>query len=387
MVRRARASLTFTSPLHDARTAAWLGVLLGVSFTTCFVTGLTSHLIQHPPSWFEWPARPAGLYHVSQGVHVATGIASVPLLLAKLWTVYPHFWASPPVRGIAHAIERLTLLPLVGGSLFMLATGTMNLARWYAFGFDFTATHYAVAWITIGGLVMHVGAKWAVARAALWPAPSTDTTADAIAPATGRPTGDLTRRGFLGAVGASAGVLTLVTAGQTEHPLRALSLPGPRDPAVGPQGFPVNKSAVGAGVVAAATDPAFRLTVDGRVGRPLSLSLDDLRSQPQHEATLPIACVEGWSASARWRGVRVRDLLDMAGAPPGARARVVSLQARSRYRTSDLHAGQLDDPDTLLAIEVNGEPLHLDHGYPLRLIAPNRPGVQQTKWVTRVIAR
>jgi len=385
MVRRARASLTFTSPLHDVRTAAWLGALLGVSFTTCFVTGLTSHLIQHPPSWFEWPARPAGLYRVSQGVHVATGIASVPLLLAKLWTVYPHFWASPPVRSIAHGIERLTLLPLVGGSLFMLVTGTMNLARWYAFGFDFTATHYAVAWITVGGLVAHVGAKWAVARAALWP----PRTADPIAPATPPlpRTGGVSRRGFLGAVGAGAGALTLVTAGQTVHPLRALSVLGPRDPAVGPQGFPVNKSAVGAGVVAAATDPAFRLTVDGIVARRLSLSLDDLRSLPQHEATLPIACVEGWSASARWRGVRVRDLLDMAGAPRSATARVVSLQARSRYRTSDLHAGQVDDPDTLLALEVNGEPLHLDHGYPLRLIAPNRPGVQQTKWVTRVIAR
>jgi DMSO/TMAO reductase YedYZ molybdopterin-dependent catalytic subunit len=119
----------------------------------------------------------------------------------------------------------------------------------------------------------------------------------------------------------------------------------------------------------------------------VSLSLDDLRALPQHEATLPIACVEGWSASARWRGVRVRDLLDMAGAAPDATARVISLQARSRYRTSDLHAGQIDDPDTLLALEVNGEPLHLDHGYPVRLIGPNRPGVQQTKWVTRVVVR
>jgi hypothetical protein len=381
MVRRARAPLTFTSPLHDIRTAAWLGAVLGVSFTMCFVTGLASHLIQHPPSWFEWPARPAGLYRVSQGVHVATGIASVPLLLAKLWTVYPHLWASPPVRGIAHAIERVTLLPLVGGSLFMLTSGTMNIARWYAFGFDFTATHYAVAWITIGALVMHVGAKWTVAREAL--RPRRDDGPVSTVPRTA----GVSRRGFLGAIGASAGVLTLATAGQTARPLRALSVLAPRDPDVGPQGFPVNRSAIGAGVVAAATDPTFRLRVEGRVARPVSLSLDDLRALPQHEATLPIACVEGWSASARWRGVRVRDLLDMAGAAPDATASVISLQARSRYRTSDLHAGQIDDPDTLLALEVNGEPLHLDHGYPVRLIGPNRPGVQQTKWVTRVVVR
>ena len=54
---------------------------------------------------------------------------SIPLLLAKLWTVYPHFWATPPVRNVAHAIERASLLPLVGGSLFMLVTGVQNIAE------------------------------------------------------------------------------------------------------------------------------------------------------------------------------------------------------------------------------------------------------------------
>ncbi|HEY8202309.1 MAG TPA: molybdopterin-binding protein, partial [Actinomycetota bacterium] len=80
----------FGSRLHSERNAAWLGVSLGVTFTVCFVTGLLSHVIQHPPSWFLWPSRPAGLYRVTQGIHVATGIASIPLLLAKLWTVYPR---------------------------------------------------------------------------------------------------------------------------------------------------------------------------------------------------------------------------------------------------------------------------------------------------------
>ncbi len=48
---------------------------------------------------------------------------------------------------------------------------------------------------------------------------------------------------------------------------------------------------------------------------------------------------------------------------------------------------QAHDPDTLLALRVDGERLHLDHGYPLRLIGPNRPGVLQTKWVTRLVVR
>ena len=47
----------------------------------------------------------------------------------------------------------------------------------------------------------------------------------------------------------------------------------------------------------------------------------------------------------------------------------------------------MQDPDTLLAYEVNGETLDLDHGYPLRLIGPNRPGVMQTKWLYRMVVR
>ena len=68
----------FTSELHETRSAAVLGIALGVSFGTCFLTGLLSHLIQHPPGWFEWPSRPAGLYRVTQGVHVTTGFVVDP---------------------------------------------------------------------------------------------------------------------------------------------------------------------------------------------------------------------------------------------------------------------------------------------------------------------
>jgi DMSO/TMAO reductase YedYZ molybdopterin-dependent catalytic subunit len=50
-----------------------------------------------------------------------------------------------------------------------------------------------------------------------------------------------------------------------------------------------------------------------------------------------------------------------------------------------LTPAQAADPDTLLALEVNGSPLHIQHGYPVRLIGPNRPGVQQTKWVGKVV--
>jgi DMSO/TMAO reductase YedYZ molybdopterin-dependent catalytic subunit len=94
--------------------------------------------------------------------------------------------------------------------------------------------------------------------------------------------------------------------------------------------------------------------------------------------------VEGWSYSADWRGVPLRDLLDRAGAAPAAWVRVRSLETSGTYQASVLSPAQAAHPDTLLAYEVNGQPLALDHGFPLRLIAPDRPGVLQTKWVAGV---
>nr|MBA2601447.1 molybdopterin-dependent oxidoreductase [Actinomycetota bacterium] len=365
----------FKSRLHDERLSAQLGIALGVTFTICFVTGLLSHLIQYPPAWFTWPPRPAGLYRLSQGVHVATGIASIPLLLAKLWVVYPHFWTWPPVRNVLHLIERISLLPLVGGSIFLLFSGLANIGLWYPWRFFFPAGHYSGAWITIGALIVHIGAKATLTRRVL-----ARDRGRSEAPGDG-----LSRRGFLGVVGGTAGLLTLLTVGQTFRPLNRLAILAPRRPDVGPQGFPVNKSAASAKITDDHVGPSYRLLVTGAVTTALALSLDDLRALPQHEATLPIACVEGWSAEASWRGVRVAELLQRAGAAPDADVTVESLQASGLYKASALNALQARDPDTLLALEINGETLHIDHGYPVRLIGPNRPGVMQTKWVEKLV--
>ncbi|CAN5860933.1 molybdopterin-dependent oxidoreductase [soil metagenome] len=378
----ARIQGSFSSPLHDERIAAALGIALGVSFSVCFATGLFSNLLQDNPSWAFWPSRPAGLYRVTQGVHVTTGLASIPLLLAKLWVVYPKLFAWPAFSSLAHLVERLTLLVLVGGGLFLVFTGLGNINIYRPWSFGFRPGHYWAAWTTIGAMIVHIGAKAGTTRLVL-----RGTGEPLGAPDAERTnTGGLGRRGFLGTVFGASGAVALFTVGQTFAPLRKLALLAPRRPDVGPQGFPINRTAASAGVTETAFDPGYRLTVEGP-GGPLRLSLADLRDRPQHEATLPIACVEGWSAEARWRGVRVRDLLAEVGAPDDAGARVVSFQRGRRLGSSDLHANAAHDPDTLLALEVNGEPLHVEHGYPLRLIGPNRPGVLQTKWVDRLEAR
>jgi len=365
----------FRSALRSERLTSQLGLWLGIAFGTCFLTGLISHLIQHPPGWFWWPSRPVWLYRATQGIHVATGLATVPLLGAKLWSVYPRLFTWPPARTVVHTLERGSVAVLVAAALFQVVTGILNVARWYTpMGFFFTTAHYWTAWLAIGALLLHIAVQLPVIRRGL---------ADrAPEPATG----GLSRRGLLATVAGSAVLITVATAGETVPALNAVSVLGPRRPDTGPQHLPVNTSARNAQVVAAATDPAYRLRISGPAGTRL-LSLADLDALPQHTASLPIACVEGWSADAVWTGIRVADLLALVGVPDGnAQVLVESLQQHSRYASSILAPPHARDPLTLLARKLHGQPLALDHGYPLRLIAPNRPGVLQTKCVAALTA-
>ena len=265
----------------------------------------------------------------------------------------------------------------------MLFSGVANIDLWYPFPFFFPTAHYWMAWVTIGALIVHIGAKLSVTRRALRrPINGTGPVDDTVDP--------LARRRFLTVVGAGAGLLTVATVGQTIAPLQQLAVLAPRHPDTGTQGFPVNKTAAEANVIEAAQSPDYRLSVGSTTFASvtaLSFSVDDLRRLTQHEATLPIACVEGWSVSKRWRGVLLRDLLEQAGAPTDAQVTVSGLEQGGRYGQSDLDADQAWAANTLLAMEVDGQALALDHGYPLRLIAPNRPGVMQTKWITRVEIR
>jgi DMSO/TMAO reductase YedYZ molybdopterin-dependent catalytic subunit len=361
----------FRGRLHDARTATVTGRWLGAGIAVCFLTGLISHGLQTPPGWLapHLPNRPVWGYRVTQGLHVAIGIALVPLLLAKLWTVYPRLFAWPPVRSVRHAAERISVAVLVSATLLEVFIGVLNVSQWYPWPFSFRRVHWALAWVMVGALLVHLAVQ-APRIAAHWrrAAPGADPDAR-------------DRRSLLLGVGAAVGAVTLVTAGQTFTPLRRLTLLAPRHPDHGQQGLPVNRTAAQAGV---ASVPAgtWRLRVAGPLGYELSLAA--LRGLPQHTERLPIACVEGWSAEAEWTGVRLRDLLERAGAPAATAVRVVSLQSGGAFSVMEMPAPYAGDPLTLLALRLNGEVLSPDHGFPARIIAPNRPGVWQTKWVSRI---
>ncbi|MDT5401012.1 MAG: hypothetical protein QOK33_4243 [Mycobacterium sp.] len=363
-----------TSPLRGTAVAARVGMALGIAIALCFITGLISHFIQHPQPWFYWPTRPVWLYRVTQGLHVVSGIAAIPLIIVKLWSVWPKLFERPIIGGITKQLERASILVLVASMSFQLTTGLLNIAQWYAFEFFFTTSHYAMAWVAIGAVLVHIAVKLPVIRRALGePLEGDVAMGGAVGPS---------RRTVLWSTGLAVGLATVVTAGQTVPWLRKLSVLAPRS-GEGPQGIPVNRSALAAGVVRRAQSADYRLTVtNGPTTKAFTVA--ELAALPQATRELPIACVEGWSASGEWSGVVLADLIATVGAGPASDVRMISLEPPGPYSRTTLPARHARDSQTLIALKLNGEVLELDHGYPCRLIAPTRPGVLQTKWLTRI---
>jgi DMSO/TMAO reductase YedYZ molybdopterin-dependent catalytic subunit len=406
------------SPIRGPWLTSILGLVLLVGVSVLFVTGLLSYAAYNPDlsplndttrgkGWlgfylFSWPTHPVWLYRVNQGVHVTLGLILVPILLAKLWSVLPKLFEWPPLRNPAHALERLSLFLLVGGAVFEFATGIMNIQQWYVFPGSFYTLHFYGAWVFVAAFVVHAGLKAptvirSLRSRGLLRELRTDTAhtrpepADAgslVSPAPAAPT--ISRRGALAFTGAGSLLLLALSAGQSiGGPLRrtALLAPHGQDTGTGPNGFQINVTAAEAGIKTARTGANWRLTLarsSPAPGTPVSLTRAELLAMPQHTARLSINCVEGWSSGDQtWTGVRLRDLARLAGADQPASVLVESLE-RGGFRHAVLSAGQIMDPDSLLALRVNGADLSPDHGYPARVILPASPGVHNTKWVTRM---
>jgi DMSO/TMAO reductase YedYZ molybdopterin-dependent catalytic subunit len=125
----------------------------------------------------------------------------------------------------------------------------------------------------------------------------------------------------------------------------------------------------------------FKLIIDGAVQQPMQLSLGDLQKMPLQSMVIRHVCVEGWAAIVQWGGVRLRDLIALAY--PQSSARYVYFTSGDGYYESWDMPSALH-PQTLLAYQMNGQPLPIDHGAPLRLAAPIKLGYKQSKWVTKV---
>jgi DMSO/TMAO reductase YedYZ molybdopterin-dependent catalytic subunit len=385
------------SPLRSARLTVLVGTALLGAVTVVAVTGFLSHAAYQPDLGrnaqvprgqdlqllvFGWPTSPSWLYALTQGLHVTVGIAAVPILLAKLWSVIPRLFAWPPVASPAQGLERLSALLLVGSTTFQFATGITNAELYYPWHFKFVTAHYYGAWVMVAAVVLHLGLKWPTIRASLGTRRELLGVADDLRAPDPAPE-TISRRGFLAAVAGASGLLMITTAGQSSGGvLRRVAIFAPRGAGVsGPGGFPVNKTAAVARVTPALVGPDWRLRITGASGATAALSRDALLALPQHTYSLPIACVEGWSTMQTWTGVRLADLARLVGAGDAAQVRVESLQPRGAFRQTTLGRDQLHDERSLLALRVNGADLPLDHGYPARIIVPALPGVHCTKWV------
>ena len=416
------------SPVRGPWLTSVFGLLLLVSIPVMFATGLLSYAAYNPgldpvndmtPGkgllgfyLFSWPTHPIWLYRLTQGVHVTLGLTLVPILLFKLWSVLPRLFEWPPLRSLAHLLERLSLFLLVGGAVFEFATGILNIQTWYPFPTSFYTLHFYGAWVFMAGFVVHAGVKLPVMVRALRsrsfigemrtnlartrPEPPQAGYLAPVAP--GVPA--ISRRGVLAFAGGGSALIALLSVGQSlGGSLRrtALLAPHNQDVGTGPGDFQVNNTARNAGIIASETGPKWRLTVGsdtlagtgGQAGRtPVTLSRADLFRMEQHTASLPIACVEGWSTGNQaWEGVRLRDLATLAGVTSPANVLVRSLQHGGGFSRAVLSAEQITDPDSLLALRVNGADLSLDHGYPARVIVPGNPGVHNTKWVASLTFR
>lgn len=130
----------------------------------------------------------------------------------------------------------------------------------------------------------------------------------------------------------------------------------------------------------------WRLSVDGLVRRPLSLSLAQIRSMPTRTQITRHDCVEGWSAIGKWAGVPLKLLMDAAGALPSARYAVFhcadDFDGAPYYESIDLIDAY--HPQTILAWAMNDELLSIGHGAPLRLRVERQLGYKQAKYVMRV---
>jgi DMSO/TMAO reductase YedYZ molybdopterin-dependent catalytic subunit len=132
-----------------------------------------------------------------------------------------------------------------------------------------------------------------------------------------------------------------------------------------------------------ADDGTYRLTVDGLVSHPLSLSLDQLRALPPTNLVRDFQCVTGWRVpSVHWTGVQLATLLDMASPTTGAKA--LRFDSFDGVYTESLTLAEANRPDVMVAYDMLGGPITTPHGGPVRLYVAPMYGYKSIKWLSHI---
>ena len=234
----------------------------------------------------------------------------------------------------------------------------------------------------------------------------------AVAAETEEPSPGVDRRRFfvLAGIAAASAVVVGVTAravsmatSSVEAIRGALRLPAPRTRVTVPEGaeldipgisplFTPNKDfyRVDTALTVPTIDPqSWRLVVDGMVDKRIELGFDELVAMGLDEYAITLTCVSNvvggnLIGNAKWLGVPVRDILRLAGPQSGADM-VLSRSVDGYTASTPLSALTDDGLDAILAVAMNGEPLPLEHGFPVRMVVPGLYGyVSATKWLTEL---
>ncbi|HEX5859602.1 MAG TPA: molybdopterin-dependent oxidoreductase [Microbacterium sp.] len=230
--------------------------------------------------------------------------------------------------------------------------------------------------------------------------------------APGRKPGGVDRRSFFrvtAIAAASAAVVGIgarvvnATTSSIAGVRKALNLPAPRSTVTVPDGAELDVEGISplftpnadfyrvdTALTVPSIDPdTWRLVVDGMVDERVELSFDDLVGMGLDEYSITLTCVSNevggnLLGTAKWLGVPVRDVLKMAGVQSGADM-VLSTSIDGFTASTPLSSLTDDGTDAILAVAMNGEPLPLEHGFPVRMVVPGLYGyVSATKWLTEL---
>lgn len=127
----------------------------------------------------------------------------------------------------------------------------------------------------------------------------------------------------------------------------------------------------------------YRLTVDGLVDHPLSLSYADLQAYPQEDRLMDLNCVEGWDFTAKWTGPSLTDIFNDAGVQPEA-VTVIFYTADTDEGYTSLDLEYILDNDIIIALKDNDITLSPERGFPFQVVAMSKFGYKWAKWVTRI---
>lgn len=127
----------------------------------------------------------------------------------------------------------------------------------------------------------------------------------------------------------------------------------------------------------------YKLTVNGLVNKPLTLTYADLQAYPQEDRLMDLNCVEGWSFTAKWTGPSLNAIFADAGVKPEAKI-VIFYTTDDSAGYSSLDLSYIQQNDIIIALKDNDITLPAERGFPFQVVAMSKYGYKWAKWITRI---